>query len=166
MVMEEEIAIIENKLGASSADQNLPLSDTLALVSSEEAELARLERELAELGMALPKKKIRLEALEKEIKPMEMDKEGLERFASEAIRMRDSARAEGKADRENMGRWYGDSNSPSEGDIYSLTRVAGINQCLKACCRCYKALGQRVAQASDPLCLPVKLLTNIISRAT
>lgn len=105
-LMEEEIVVMEKEHEGSSSELHLPLSDTLALVSSSEAELARLEKELATVNAALPKKMARLKLLEDEIKPMEMDKEGLERFASEAVRMRDSARAEGKADRENMGRWY------------------------------------------------------------
>ncbi|CUS08815.1 unnamed protein product [Tuber aestivum] len=108
--MEVEIANLEMEQNSatspSSSLPRLPLSDTLTLLSANEAELARLQKELAEADLALPKKRARLEALESEIGPMEMDKEGLEKFASEAVRMRDSARAEGKVDRESMGRWY------------------------------------------------------------
>ncbi|PUU76816.1 hypothetical protein B9Z19DRAFT_1087515 [Tuber borchii] len=109
--MEVEIANLEKEQNpitspSSSSLPKLPLSDTLTLLSAGEAELARLQKELAEADLALPKKRARLEALESEIGPMEMDKEGLERFASEAVRMRDSARAEGRVDRESMGRWY------------------------------------------------------------
>lgn len=109
--MEVEIANLEKEQNpitspSSSSLPKLPLSDTLTLLSTGEAELARLQKELAEADLALPKKRARLEALESEIGPMEMDKEGLERFASEAVRMRDSARAEGRVDRESMGRWY------------------------------------------------------------
>jgi len=109
--MEVEIANLEREQNSATSPSSsplpkLPLSDTLALLSAGEAELARLQKELAEADLALPKKLARLEALESEIGPMEMDKEGLEKFASEAVRMRDSARAEGRVDRENMGRWY------------------------------------------------------------
>jgi hypothetical protein len=129
--MEDEIAMVEKDHEGSSLELHLPLSDTLALVSSGEAELARLEKELATIDVALPKKNARLKFLENEIKTMEMDKEGLERFASEAVRMRDSARAEGKADRENMGRWYVDWMSPW-GCSYILTSATGISRCPKA----------------------------------
>ncbi|KAG0128488.1 hypothetical protein HOY82DRAFT_580062 [Tuber indicum] len=108
--VEAEIAKLEREQNSptspSSSLPKLPLSDTLTLLSADEAELSRLQKELAEADLALTKKRARLESLESEIGPMEMDKEGLEKFASEAVRMRDSARAEGKVDRESMGRWY------------------------------------------------------------
>ncbi|RPB01462.1 hypothetical protein L873DRAFT_1803678 [Choiromyces venosus 120613-1] len=108
--MEVEIAALENEQNPYTTCENgmpkLPLSDTLTLISAHEAELARLQKELAEAELALPKKRARLQALEGEIGPLEMDKEGLEKFASEAVRMRDFARVEGKVERESMGRWY------------------------------------------------------------
>jgi DNA repair exonuclease SbcCD ATPase subunit len=104
--MEAEIAALQTEHESTTSELQLPLADTVSLLSAREAELARLEREMAEAETALPRKQRQLEALNKEISPMEMDKEGLEKFASEAVRMRESARAQGKADRENMGRWY------------------------------------------------------------
>lgn len=106
VVLEARIEELRREQESMTGEFHLPLEDTLGLVAEREAELARLERELEEVGRELPRKRRALEVLDKEISPMEMDKEGLEKFANEAVKMRDSARAEGKADRETMGRWY------------------------------------------------------------
>ncbi|KAL7269259.1 hypothetical protein RUND412_008083 [Rhizina undulata] len=100
------IAALQHLQPSSEPDLNLPLPETHSLLSSQELELSRLEREFEEEQARLPGLNRRLEALGKEIRPMEMDKEGMEKFACEAVRMRDNARAEGRLESENVGRWY------------------------------------------------------------
>ncbi|RPB09461.1 hypothetical protein P167DRAFT_510818 [Morchella conica CCBAS932] len=101
-----ETLALEARIDELEKGRQMPLDETVALLGEREAELARLEKELDAVERELPKRKKVLAELEGEIEPLELDKEGLERFASEAVRMRDSARAEGKAERESMGRWY------------------------------------------------------------
>ncbi|KAI5846825.1 hypothetical protein BZA05DRAFT_475842 [Tricharina praecox] len=88
-------------------EMNLPLDDTLQYVGAAESELAMLQSELKSLlGVAIPRRQKQVEQLEKEIVTREREKEGLERFANEAVRARQGAREAGKADREIAGQWY------------------------------------------------------------
>jgi len=88
-------------------EMNLPLDDTLQQLSAAESELAMLQSELKSLhGVAIPRKRKQLEQLEKEVVAREREKEGLQRFANEAVRARRGAREAGKADREIAGQWY------------------------------------------------------------
>jgi len=103
--MEEELRKLRNE-NDGNPELNIPLPDTLELLTSKESELAMQEDELRQLQKTLPERQRHLQDLNNEISPMETDKAGIEKFASEAVRMRDSARAAGKADRENTGQWY------------------------------------------------------------
>lgn len=104
-IADTEAQITKLKEEGLGSDFNLPLCDTLAQAELREAELADLELQLEEINRVLPDRQQRLHCLNDEISPMESNKEGLERFAHEAVKMRDSARAAGKADRENAGQW-------------------------------------------------------------
>lgn len=101
-----ETAALEARVEALEGARQMPLEEAVALLGEREAEAARLLGELEAVERELPRRRRVLVGLEGEIGPLEMDKEGLERFASEAVRMRDSARAEGRVERETMGRWY------------------------------------------------------------
>ncbi|KAI5803415.1 hypothetical protein DFH27DRAFT_48264 [Peziza echinospora] len=90
---------------------HLPLNETLALVHRLESELSSIDRDLTSLtNIEVPRKQRLTEQLDKELKPLEMDKAGLVGLATQAKHMREREREMGRADRENMGRWYKAAN--------------------------------------------------------
>ena len=84
---------------------NLPLPDTRDHIDAALSELRMLETEIESLQAALPRRTRHREALDREIAERERESAGLEKFASEAVRAREGARREGKAERENTGEW-------------------------------------------------------------
>lgn len=103
---EARVGELQREQESMVGEMQMPLDETLRVLGEREAELAGLERGLEEAGREVGRKRRVLEGLGREIAPLEVDREGLERFASEAVRMRGEERAEGRADRETMGRWY------------------------------------------------------------
>ena len=90
---------------------HLPLDETLALVRALESELSGIDRDMASLNnVELPRKLRMTEQLDKELKPLEEDKAGLVGLATQAKNQREKEREMGRADRENMGRWYKAAN--------------------------------------------------------
>ncbi|KAF8477429.1 hypothetical protein BDZ91DRAFT_709231 [Kalaharituber pfeilii] len=90
---------------------HLPLDETLALVRELESELSSIDRDLAHLNDSeIPRKQRLTEQLDNELKPLEMDKAGLIGLATQAKHQREKEREMGRADRENMGRWYNAAN--------------------------------------------------------
>ncbi|TGZ77981.1 hypothetical protein EX30DRAFT_398074 [Ascodesmis nigricans] len=87
------------------SDYALPLDDTQRLYMDIESELLTLEKRLEELITQLPKKQEELEQLTKEIRVNEASKAGLEKFAEDAVKLREGAKAAGKVERENAGQW-------------------------------------------------------------
>lgn len=85
---------------------HLPLADTRARVEAAASELHLLQTQLRALtDDALPRKRALTARLDRAIAAHERDRDGLERFASEAVRAREGARAAGMDDRENTGQW-------------------------------------------------------------
>lgn len=86
----------------ASSSQNLPLPATLSLLSEREAELAALNRQLAAVQNALPRKTREAEAIERELGVLERRKSEAVLQAREAQRKKQ----EGESDGLEMGRWY------------------------------------------------------------
>lgn len=93
-----EIANLESTIASLRESQaphptnsslSLPLPATLGLLSSREAEIATLDTQLASLQAALPRKTQELDKLERELRPLEMQKQGTVAAAKEARRRRE-----------------------------------------------------------------------------
>lgn len=82
---------------------SLPLDATMDLLSQREAELAELDRELADLQSALPRTKREVAKLESELKPLEARKREAIQDAQEAQRVR--AKGDMQDELEEKGRW-------------------------------------------------------------
>lgn len=102
--LENDVGKLEGE-APYGTDFGLPVSDTQKLHINIENELVTLERRMEGLIALLPKHQEELQQLQHEISVNEESKEGLEKFASDAVRKREGARAAGKADRENTGQW-------------------------------------------------------------
>ncbi|KAG2421400.1 hypothetical protein HFD88_005375 [Aspergillus terreus] len=87
----------------ASSSQNLPLPATLSLLSEREAELAALNRQLAAVQNALPRKTREAEAIERELGVLERRKSEAVLQAREAQRKKQEGESDGL---EEMGRWY------------------------------------------------------------
>ncbi|KAJ9660968.1 hypothetical protein H2201_006696 [Coniosporium apollinis] len=94
-----EIANLESTIASLRESQaphptnsslSLPLPATLELLSSREAEIAALDTQLASLQAALPRRTQELERLERELRPLEMQKQGTVAAAKEARRRREA----------------------------------------------------------------------------
>lgn len=107
--LEDTIEALREKAQASQAtmsgdsSQTLPLADTLSLLSEREAELESLDRQLASIGAALPRKTREAEAVEREIAGLERKRNEVVAQAKEAQRRRQEGESDGL---EEMGRWY------------------------------------------------------------
>jgi len=106
--LEEEVASLMhlNSGTSSSPHMNLPLGETLSQLTAVEAELLQYQRRIDNANRSIPSKQRKLEALDRELKPLEQNKQGVVAFAEEAVKKRDEDRQRGLADRENSGRWY------------------------------------------------------------
>lgn len=107
--LESTIQTLRERTQASEANtsgdssQSLPLPDTLSLVSEREAELASLDRQLASIGAALPRKTREAEALGREVTGLEKKRNEVVAQAREAQRRKEEGESDGL---EEMGRWY------------------------------------------------------------
>lgn len=84
---------------------SLPLPETLSLVSSREAELASLNSQLAILEASVPRKSRELERLEKELHPLELQKQASVSAAKEARRRKQEGVSGIGDELEESGRW-------------------------------------------------------------
>lgn len=103
--LDAQIAALNSEADYGSELQ-MPLSDTMDLYNTIEAELLDLERKTSALISILPKRKEQLDELRREMAVNEASKEGLEKQTSDVVRKRQGDRAAGKADRENTGQWW------------------------------------------------------------
>lgn len=107
--LEATIESLREKAQASQAtmsgdsSQTLPLPDTLKLLAERESELESLDRQLASIGAALPRKVREAEAVEREIAGLERKRNEVVAQAREAQRRREEGESDGL---EEMGRWY------------------------------------------------------------
>ncbi|PGH26644.1 hypothetical protein AJ80_01589 [Polytolypa hystricis UAMH7299] len=85
------------------SSQTLPLPATLKLLAEREAELAKIDRQLASLETALPRKTREAEAVERELAGLERKKIEAVAEAKEAQRRKQEGESDGL---EEMGRWY------------------------------------------------------------
>ncbi|RAH65182.1 uncharacterized protein BO66DRAFT_423701 [Aspergillus aculeatinus CBS 121060] len=102
----------------ASSSQNLPLPATLSLLSEREAELAALDRQLAAVQNALPRKTREAEAVERELSVLERRKTEAIAQAQEIQRKKEEGESDGL---EEMGRWY----RSAEETLKRLTGVQG-----------------------------------------
>ncbi|KAF2709766.1 hypothetical protein K504DRAFT_502478 [Pleomassaria siparia CBS 279.74] len=89
---------------SSNPELALPLPDTLELVREREAELEALNAQLAALQSVLPSKTRELENLERELKPLETQKQSTVTAAKEARHRREEGGGIGD-ELEERGRW-------------------------------------------------------------
>ncbi|KAF2146354.1 uncharacterized protein K452DRAFT_214346, partial [Aplosporella prunicola CBS 121167] len=110
----ERIATLETAISTLRATQaphptnpalSLPLPETLSALNERQAELAALDKQLAGLQAAVPRKTRELERLEAELKPLEMQRKGTVAAAQEARRRREAGEAGMGDGLEERGRW-------------------------------------------------------------
>lgn len=89
---------------ASNPELSLPLPETLRLLNEREAELAALNAQIAQLQSSLPSRTKELEKLERELKPLETQKQGTVAAAKEARRRKEEGGGIGD-ELEEKGRW-------------------------------------------------------------
>lgn len=99
----KQIATMDPSDPNNSSSQNLPLPATLALLAEREAELAALNRQLAAVHSALPRKTREAEAVERERSVLERRKSDAIAQAREAQRKKQQGESDGL---EEIGRWY------------------------------------------------------------
>lgn len=82
----------------------LPLPETLKVLTEREAELAALDDQIARLQASIPSRTRELEKLERELKPLETQKQGTVTAAKEAKRRKEEGGGIGD-ELEERGRW-------------------------------------------------------------
>ena len=85
---------------------SLPLPATLDLLSSRQAELDQLNQQLKSLQKSVPRKARELELLERELKPLEVQKAGAVAAAKDARRIKEEGEKGLGNELELKGRWY------------------------------------------------------------
>ncbi|KAF2751871.1 hypothetical protein M011DRAFT_393763 [Sporormia fimetaria CBS 119925] len=105
-VLEETIERLRQEQAPPSENPELalPLAETAVLLEKREAELAALNAQIAKLQAAMPGRTRELEKLERELKPLETQKQGTVAAAKEARRRRDEGGGIGDK-LEERGRW-------------------------------------------------------------
>lgn len=89
---------------SSNPELGLPLPETLRLLNEREVELAALNAQIAQLQASLPNRAKELEKLERELKPLETQKQGTVAAAKEARRRKEEGGGIGD-ELEEKGRW-------------------------------------------------------------
>ncbi|MCJ1393473.1 hypothetical protein MMC18_006348 [Xylographa bjoerkii] len=91
---------------STSPSLSLPLPATLELLSTRQAELDDVNKQLRSLQQSLPRKTRELELLEKELKPLEAQKVATVAVAKEARRRKEEGERGLGDELELKGRWY------------------------------------------------------------
>ncbi|KAF2477286.1 uncharacterized protein BDR25DRAFT_300269 [Lindgomyces ingoldianus] len=94
----------EQTPASNNPELALPLPETTRLLQTRESELAAVNAQLLKLQSALPSKSRELEKLERELKPLETQKQGTVAAAKEARRRREEGGGIGD-ELEERGRW-------------------------------------------------------------
>lgn len=89
---------------SSNPELGLPLPETLRLLTERGADLAALNVQIAQLQASLPNRAKELEKLERELKPLETQKQGTVAAAKEARRRKEEGGGMGD-ELEEKGRW-------------------------------------------------------------
>ncbi len=105
---------------SSNPELGLPLPETLRLLNEREAELAALNAQIAQLQTSLPNRAKELEKLERELKPLETQKQGTVAAAKEARRRKEEGGGIGD-ELEERGRWF----TASEKALKDMLEVEG-----------------------------------------
>ncbi|KAG9205713.1 hypothetical protein G6514_007320 [Epicoccum nigrum] len=105
---------------SSNPELDLPLPETLRLLNEREAELAALNAQIAQLQSSLPNRAKELEKLERELKPLETQKQGTVAAAKEARRRKEEGGGIGD-ELEEKGRWL----TASEKALRDMLEVEG-----------------------------------------
>jgi chromosome segregation ATPase len=105
---------------SSNPELDLPLPETLRLLNEKEAELAALNAQIAQLQSSLPNRAKELEKLERELKPLETQKQGTVAAAKEARRRKEEGGGIGD-ELEERGRWL----TASEKALRDMLEVEG-----------------------------------------
>jgi chromosome segregation ATPase len=105
---------------SSNPELGLPLPETLRLLNEREAELAALNAQIAQLQSSLPNRAKDLEKLERELKPLETQKQGTVAAAKEARRRKAEGGGIGN-ELEEKGRWL----TASEKALRDMLEVEG-----------------------------------------
>ena len=105
---------------SSNPELGLPLPETLRLLNEREAELAVLNAQIAQLQSSLPNRAKELEKLERELKPLETQKQGTVAAAKEARRRKEEGGGIGD-ELEEKGRWL----TASEKALRDMLEVEG-----------------------------------------
>lgn len=99
---------------SSNPELSLPLPETLRLLNEREADLAALNAQVAQLQSSLPNRAKELEKLERELKPLETQKQGTVAAAKEARRRKEEGGGIGD-ELEEKGRWLTASEKALKG---------------------------------------------------
>lgn len=105
---------------SSNPELSLPLPETLKVLNEREAELAALNAQIAQLQSSLPNGSKELEKLERELKPLETQKQGTVAAAKEARRRKEEGGGIGD-ELEEKGRWL----TASEKALREMLEVEG-----------------------------------------
>lgn len=105
---------------SSNPELDLPLPETLRLLNGKEAELAALNAQIAQVQSSLPNRAKELEKLERELKPLETQKQGTVAAAKEARRRKEEGGGIGD-ELEERGRWL----TASEKALRDMLEVEG-----------------------------------------
>ncbi|KAI9829427.1 MAG: hypothetical protein M1819_006364 [Sarea resinae] len=97
---------VQTPTTSSNPSLNLSLPATLSLLSTQEAELAAVNRQIQTLQAALPRKTKELERAEAELRPLEMQRAGSVAAAEEARRRKEAGERGVGDELEERGRWY------------------------------------------------------------
>ena len=89
---------------SSNPELGLPLPETLKLLNEREAELTALNAQIAQLQSSLPNRAKELEKVERELKPLETQRQGTVAAAKEARRRKEEGGGIGD-ELEERGRW-------------------------------------------------------------
>jgi chromosome segregation ATPase len=84
---------------------SLPLPEIQSLLANQENELLHLDTQIAMLQASIPRKTKELDRLERELEPLEIQKNGVVAAAKEARRRRDEGEAGIGDGLEQRGRW-------------------------------------------------------------
>lgn len=105
---------------SNNPELGLPLPETLRLLSEREANLAALNAQIAQLQSSLPNRAKELEKLERELKPLETQKQGTVAAAKDARRRKEEGGGIGD-ELEEKGRWL----TASEKGLREMLEVEG-----------------------------------------
>ncbi|KTW26357.1 hypothetical protein T552_02840 [Pneumocystis carinii B80] len=101
-----EAEIEELKDNEQNAEQNLPLKDSLSLLTSQTAKSIKLKKDIKNYQAIYENKKKQLEEVVEETKKSEKEKQSCEAFAKEALHTRNTFSTDNRYKKEQTCLWY------------------------------------------------------------